>query len=326
MNVAHSSKTDINDNNIIYVLIGNIPLEFHTPDLRNFFSHSIENESFVCFNYRHRPDTSESKSNLAICKIKPNKYDEFYTLYHNKNWINSKGMIQNSRCQIKKIKAKCSYTNFKNTETSSTDKTNLNSLDLDDINNLLEFRNIPNWMPNGNVGTPTKTFIKYINQCIMPQSLIAKLGINLKHYKKHKKRPYSNVPYNYENDIEENEEEYEYEIDDDNNETNNNNYIDIAYTANGERIVEQIDDEKEIRKLNSQKIEKTRKDNLLISEEDGDDLQDDELEDWERHEALHDDVTKQDRTSPVFYENEIELKWEKGGSGLVFYTVSKNFN
>lgn len=47
----------------------------------------------------------------------------------------------------------------------------------------------------------------------------------------------------------------------------------------------------------------------------------DELEEWDRHEALHDDVTKQDRTSPVFFENEIELKWEKGGSGLVFYKV-----
>jgi len=45
-----------------------------------------------------------------------------------------------------------------------------------------------------------------------------------------------------------------------------------------------------------------------------------ELEEWDRHEALHDDVTKQDRTSPYFYEHEIELKWEKGGSGLVFYT------
>ena len=31
-------------------------------------------------------------------------------------------------------------------------------------------------------------------------------------------------------------------------------------------------------------------------------------------------MTKQDRTSPYFFEHKIELKWEKGGSGLVFYT------
>lgn len=40
-----------------------------------------------------------------------------------------------------------------------------------------------------------------------------------------------------------------------------------------------------------------------------------EAEDWERHEALqHDDHEE------YLYEQEIELKWEKGGSGLVFWT------
>lgn len=50
-------------------------------------------------------------------------------------------------------------------------------------------------------------------------------------------------------------------------------------------------------------------------------LQDDDCcEEWERHEALHDDVTSQERSKERLYEEEIELKWEKGGSGLVFYT------
>lgn len=47
---------------------------------------------------------------------------------------------------------------------------------------------------------------------------------------------------------------------------------------------------------------------------------DDRCEEWERHEALHEDVTKQERAEERLYEEEIELKWEKGGSGLVFYT------
>lgn len=47
---------------------------------------------------------------------------------------------------------------------------------------------------------------------------------------------------------------------------------------------------------------------------------DDRCEEWERHEALHEDVTSQERTKERLYEEEIELKWEKGGSGLVFYT------
>jgi len=46
----------------------------------------------------------------------------------------------------------------------------------------------------------------------------------------------------------------------------------------------------------------------------------DGCEDWERHEALHNDVTSQERTKERLFEEEIELKWEKGGSGLVFYT------
>lgn len=46
----------------------------------------------------------------------------------------------------------------------------------------------------------------------------------------------------------------------------------------------------------------------------------DTCEEWERHEALHEDVTKQDRVEERLFEEEIELKWEKGGSGLVFYT------
>lgn len=47
---------------------------------------------------------------------------------------------------------------------------------------------------------------------------------------------------------------------------------------------------------------------------------DDRCEEWERHEALHEDVTGQERTTERLFEEEIELKWEKGGSGLVFYT------
>lgn len=31
-------------------------------------------------------------------------------------------------------------------------------------------------------------------------------------------------------------------------------------------------------------------------------------------------MTRQERTAERLFEEEIELKWEKGGSGLVFYT------
>ncbi|VDO30626.1 unnamed protein product [Haemonchus placei] len=51
---------------------------------------------------------------------------------------------------------------------------------------------------------------------------------------------------------------------------------------------------------------------------------DDQCEEWERHEALHDDVTEQDRIKPRKYEEEMEVTWEKGGPGLVWFT-DKNY-
>ena len=48
--------------------------------------------------------------------------------------------------------------------------------------------------------------------------------------------------------------------------------------------------------------------------------EDNGTEEWVRHNALHNDVTAQGRCKERLFEEEIELKWEKGGSGLVFYT------
>lgn len=55
---------------------------------------------------------------------------------------------------------------------------------------------------------------------------------------------------------------------------------------------------------------------------DDDTVDQDDCEDWERHEAQHEDVTEQDRTKPKLYEREEEVTWEKGGPGLVWYTDS----
>ncbi len=47
---------------------------------------------------------------------------------------------------------------------------------------------------------------------------------------------------------------------------------------------------------------------------------DDTCEEWERHEALHNDVTRQERNDERLFESEMEVTWDKGSSGLVFYT------
>jgi len=57
-----------------------------------------------------------------------------------------------------------------------------------------------------------------------------------------------------------------------------------------------------------------------LQEDNDPNADDDRCEDWERHEALNDDVTSQERLKERLYEEEIELVWEKGGPGIVWYT------
>jgi hypothetical protein len=284
----------------VCILISKIPLEFHSADLRNFFSYSIETDAFVCFNYRHRPHSSKA-FNECICKIHENKYDELIKLYDGKNWVNSRGLIHKNKCYITRIKV-----NNQQTANISIEKNSI--LNETDLNNLLEFQNIPEWMPQGNVGTPTRTFLPYINRCQMPQSLISKLGLNMNLARKYnKKRHYRSFPYNYDGKKLDNDELLKV------------SHVDVATTANGHQINADFDDEKIIKELNYAKKSETN--STPTEEKCQEEEDDDETEEWDRHEALHDDVTKQDRTSPYFFENEIELQWEKGGSGLVFYTV-----
>ncbi|BFZ19631.1 hypothetical protein BsWGS_22670 [Bradybaena similaris] len=47
---------------------------------------------------------------------------------------------------------------------------------------------------------------------------------------------------------------------------------------------------------------------------------DDDAEEWDRHEASEDDPSNQERNKERLYEDEIEQPWEKGGPGVVFYT------
>ncbi|XP_059164402.1 G patch domain-containing protein 3-like [Physella acuta] len=47
---------------------------------------------------------------------------------------------------------------------------------------------------------------------------------------------------------------------------------------------------------------------------------DDDAEEWDRHEASEDDPSNQERNKERLYEEEIEQPWEKGGAGVNFYT------
>ncbi|NXK86012.1 GPTC3 protein, partial [Formicarius rufipectus] len=165
-----------------------------------------------------------------------------------------------------------------------------------ELKRLPEF-NPPSFMPFGNVGTPLRVFLELIRTCRLPPPVIPKL--QLRFPKTGSSRRYSSVPFQYRDTATVLEEGG-------------------VYTAEGEEITEGEGPEPAPGVTHPARPEE--EEGQEEEEESHSDDDDDTCEEWERHEALHEDVTKQGRVEERLFEEEIELKWEKGGSGLVFYT------
>ncbi|KAG7164704.1 G patch domain-containing protein 3-like [Homarus americanus] len=173
------------------------------------------------------------------------------------------------------------------------------SLSVDTSLDLIEFCPPP-IMPQGNVGTPTSYFKNLIRTCQLPGTIIKKLGLEFP--KSRGQKRFSQVPFNYGTSVTKREMGKDAEG--------------ITFTAAGDLIPTSADFTKPRRKKKERKQRiKGPKIELESEREDGA-----EIEEWERYEAFHDDVTSQDRIKERLYEKEIELVWEKGGPGLVFYT------
>ncbi|VDK47840.1 unnamed protein product, partial [Cylicostephanus goldi] len=218
----------------------------------------------------------------------------FIQEFHGRHWTNSDGMDIPRRCFVTAVKV------AEGSECSSDCVTEA------DLRQMIELRP-PLVMPHGNVGTPTQYFLDQIRLCRLPVSLIAKLGLK----STRRRRKYDSVPF-----------QYSYGRDDE---------ADVHLSAKDllKRKVteqEQLDEDQSIRE---QPMPADPTDKVLLNDygpdnDVGADDDDDQCEEWERHEALHDDVTEQDRTKPRKYEEEMEIVWEKGGPGLVWYT-DKNY-
>uniref|UniRef100_A0A8C3UIN7 G-patch domain containing 3 n=1 Tax=Catharus ustulatus TaxID=91951 RepID=A0A8C3UIN7_CATUS len=149
-------------------------------------------------------------------------------------------------------------------------------------------------MPFGNVGTPLSVFLELIRACRLPPLVIKKLQLDFP--RTGSSRRYGNVPFQYQNTETVAEEER-------------------VYTAAGDEIMEGEEPMTQPAQPEEDEEEQGREEEESHSDDDND-----TCEEWERHEALHEDVTQQQRERERLFEEEIELKWEKGGSGLVFYT------
>jgi hypothetical protein len=106
---------------VSYAVINNIPADYHSCDLRNYFSQFIESKGFECFHFRHRPEqklipegvqidesfeTAEKRSTLCcVVRIKQKNLTHFMKLYNRKHWIDSKGEVMSQVCYISKVKS-----------------------------------------------------------------------------------------------------------------------------------------------------------------------------------------------------------------------------
>ncbi|MFT7800443.1 G patch domain-containing protein 3 [Arapaima gigas] len=325
----------------VYFAVSNIPVKFRSADLRNYFSQFIEDKGFLCFHYRHRPevlkdptvvrrieDTAEEqgpsaaagedgaaqtkasgrreKTCCCIVSVRAEEAERFLKMYGGNQWIDSKGDWLGRRCVLKRIKVS---ENMDESDFPYKTRSELKrhiavteNFTEADLRSLPEM-NPPALMPAGNVGTPVTVFLQLIQACRLPPRLIRKLGLTFP--KTGSRRRYGNVPFQYQDTCTIRPEE------------------ESVYTAGGVEISgpgriapPHLGPQ---RPNISPPVEESCLPDVEESESDADD-DNDRCEEWERHEALHEDVTSQERSKERLYEEEIELKWEKGGSGLVFYT------
>lgn len=234
---------------------------------------------------------------------------------------------------------------------------------------MIELRPPPA-LPAGNVGTPTKYILKQINRCQFPVGLIAKLGLEFPRMRA--KGMYGSVALDYGESSGNREENVEKPEDAPNSPSTSGNsrakqkrkplryatpdlssiptadqVPTFARTTKGHLITNAGAKPKKALGPQGDSGEPNGK-----SEDDGEELSDDG-EEWDRHEALHDDVTSQERCkvcssrdleSAYFFsdlcrseftlihlqerlfEEGMEVVWEKGGSGLVFYTDAQHWD
>ncbi|NXV04849.1 GPTC3 protein, partial [Cettia cetti] len=286
-----------------YCLVSGIPAALRSAQLRAYFSQFLEAGGFLCFHYRHRPErppagggggASAPRTCSCLVSVRPGRARRFVRMYSGKRWVGPGGTALPGRCLIRRVRL--SPGTGPEASPSSEDRAAAGgSVSEAELKRLPEF-NPPSFMPFGNVGTPLSVFLELIRACRLPPRVIKKLQLDFP--KTGSSRRYGNVPFEYQNTETVAEEER-------------------VYTAAGDEIME---GEEPAGVTQPARPEEDEEGQEKEEEESNSDDDNDTCEEWERHEALHEDVTQQERARERLFEEEIELKWEKGGSGLVFYT------
>ncbi|XP_042856097.1 G patch domain-containing protein 3-like [Penaeus japonicus] len=237
-----------------------------------------------------------AKGTCCVLDVKDSEAEGFIEFYSNKHFVDREGNVNPMRCLIHRLDAKSMQ---REDDYLTRKERNSQRLICTTIADLIELHPPP-LMPQGSIGTPTDHFKSLIRSCQLPGTIIKKLGLEFPRSKG--KKRFGQVPFDYGTEVIKPKD-------------TSNTGEGVAFTASGHLIPSSVDFTKVKKKLGRRQLGRLPQLELQEEEEDGA-----EVEEWERYETFHNDVTSQDRTKERLYEKEIELVWEKGGPGLVFYT------
>ncbi|KAK3886460.1 hypothetical protein Pcinc_009338 [Petrolisthes cinctipes] len=268
----------------------------HSKKINSSFSQNYEIKDTQDIAMKLVSSPESDTRTCCVVDIKNEYRDGFINKYHKKHWLNKAGEILIPKCFILEVHFNSTESKDKDGKYRTRKEYNAQSLTANSALHLIEFQPPP-VMPQGNVGTPTRHFKELIRLCQLPGTVIRKLGLEFPRSKG--KKRFSQVPFNYGTRVVKRDASLEDES--------------IAFTASGHLIPSSAEFKKPRKKSSS----RTKKPQLELEEEREDGA---EVEEWERYETFHEDVTSQDRIKERRFEEELEVTWEKGGSGLVFYT------
>uniref|UniRef100_UPI00358F4D48 G patch domain-containing protein 3 n=1 Tax=Myxine glutinosa TaxID=7769 RepID=UPI00358F4D48 len=326
-----------------FVVVTNIPPWFQAADLRMFFSHFfVESGGFACFHYRHRPQgpVQEERSlgnkqpfgfleksckwhhgklldrgikhgavpRCCVVRLGQGGSTLLSQRYNGNFWFDRTGQEIGQQCNIYPVTITRDDPQPPHSRRELSGwrpglKPLIACQDLPQMPELLP----PDMLCHGNVGTPLHVFQELIRSCRLPPSLITRLDLAAQLSGPHRK--YSNVPWMY-------------------TQTTGQEAL-MAFGSEGRdqylvpstvKLKWKRDQRRGRHKIKARKHSEPNSELASFNPEDESHSDNDSCEEWERHEALHEDVTRQERTEERLYEEEVELPWEKGGSGLVYYT------
>ncbi|CAL4073931.1 unnamed protein product, partial [Meganyctiphanes norvegica] len=237
-----------------------------------------------------------SNTNCCVLEVKPGFESKFMDLYNTKHWIDKNGDLSHTKCVISKLNIE----DHPDISLSVSRDSSEFFITSSKIATMIEFL-CPSSMPEGNVGTPTSFFRDQIKSCKLPASIISKLGLEFRRSKG--KKRFGQVPFDYGTEVCAGKRR--------------NNEGHVVFTAKGHLIPSSANFERNSKKQTRKSSIKKKRPHIELEEEAEEGA---ELEEWERYETFHDNVTTQERAKERVYEEEIEVLWEKGGSGLNFYT------